>query len=72
VTRLRVLGVSHAEIGAFTGHKTAKINAILEKHYAASDPSLVANAVRAMEIAAKSPNRLPNRAGGSSPEQRKA
>lgn len=72
VTRLRGEGCTHAEIGAITGHKNAEINAILEKHYAASDPELARSAIRKLEARRKSPNRLPNRPAGSGSTEGKA
>lgn len=64
VTRLAAAGCTHAEIGAITGHRAAEVSAILDAHYLARDPALAVSAVRKLE-AATSPNRAPNRAGGS-------
>lgn len=72
VTRLRAVGCSHAEIGAITGHRNAEITAILETHYAATDPELARRAIARLETRTKSPNRSPNRPGGSEAKEGKA
>lgn len=63
VTRLRASGCTIPEITAITGHSSADVNRILEKHYAASDPELALNAIRKLEsriLAIGSPNQTPN------------
>lgn len=65
VTRLRAMGCSHAEIGSITGHKNAEVTAILEAHYAATDPALAESAIRKLETRTKSPYCSPNRESGS-------
>lgn len=67
VTRLRAVGCTHAEIGAITGHKNAEVTAILERHYAATDPVLARSAIAKLEGRTKSPNWSPNRAGEPDP-----
>jgi len=57
VTRLRAVGCTHAEICAITGHKNAEVTAILERHYAATDPVPARTAVAKLEGRTKSPNR---------------
>lgn len=64
VTRLRASGCTVPEITAITGHASADVNRILEKHYAASDPELALNAIRKLEshlVLLDSPNQTPNR-----------
>ncbi|RMF35797.1 MAG: integrase, partial [Alphaproteobacteria bacterium] len=72
VTRLRALGCTHAEIGAITGHRNAEITAIIEAHYAATDPKLAESAIKKLETRTNSPNRPPNRQGSTGSESGKA
>ncbi|MEM6438543.1 MAG: tyrosine-type recombinase/integrase [Pseudomonadota bacterium] len=72
VTRMRRYGCTPAEIGSITGHRNAHVTAILEAHYAATDPALAESAIAKLETGTKSPNRLPNRAGGTSEPEGKA
>lgn len=72
VTRLRRVGCTHAEIGAITGHRNADVTSILEAHYAATDPALAESAIAKLEKGTVSPNRPPNRVGGSTKPKGKA
>jgi hypothetical protein len=65
--RIRAVGCTHAEIGAITGHKNAEVTAILERHYAATDPVLARTAIAKLEGRTKSPNCSPNQAGETDP-----
>lgn len=59
VTRLATVEGTHAEIGAITGHSSADVSAILEKHYLANDPALAESAIRKLETRTISPKRAP-------------
>ena len=61
---LSASGCTVPEITAITGHASADVNRILEKHYAATDPELALNAIRKLEARLAllgSPNQAPNR-----------
>jgi hypothetical protein len=67
VTRLRAVGCTHPEIGAITGQQNAEVTAILERHYAATDPVLARTAIAKPEGRMKSPDWPRNRAGEPDP-----
>ena len=71
VTRLSASGCTVPEITAITGHASADVNRILEKHYAATDTELALNAIRKLEARLAlldSPNQAPNRLPAPDPE----